>query len=425
MRLLFATLIAPLSVLGLPVVLMGPSFPFVQAHVAAGVDTLGRRTGLLLFANVIGNVAGTLVVGFVLIDALGTSGTLRLLAAALLVPGVAAALLARESRRRVVAASATVAAMALALAIFPSNRELWVYFHSAQDKPFALEEDRACVNALRRDGDHEVLFINATSQNGYPYDDFHVLIGLMPALVHPRPVEAMAVGLGIGATPYGMSLDSRVADLDVVELCGGEIDLLRGLAAKGSAENQQLFADDRIDLHTGDGRKYLLTADTRFDILTVDVIRPHSAFSGNLYSIEFYRLIRERLRLDGLLAQWIPSARSINSASEVFPYVMSFVVPSYGNSEFFLASRQPFEFDRAVIRQRFESALTASADRFALPPERLASIRQFLSTIEPAKVAWAAPRAEVAEGQLNRDLFPRDEYFLNNPFDVPRRARPG
>ena len=425
LRLLFVHLLAPLLVMGLPVVLMGASFPFVQAIVADRVDTLGRRTGLLLFANVIGNVAGTLVVGFVLIDALGTSGTLRLLAAALLVPGVAAALLARESRRRVVAASATVAAMALALAIFPSNRELWVYFHSAQDKPFALEEDRACVNALRRDGDHEVLFINATSQNGYPYDDFHVLIGLMPALVHPRPVEAMAVGLGIGATPYGMSLDSRVADLDVVELCGGEIDLLRGLAAKGSPENQQLFGDDRIDLHTGDGRKYLLTADTRFDILTVDVIRPHSAFSGNLYSIEFYRLIRERLRPDGLLAQWIPSARSINSASEVFPYVMSFVVPSYGNSEFFLASRQPFEFDRAVIRQRFESALTASADRFALPPERLASIRQFLSTIEPVKVAWGEPRAEVAEGQLNRDLFPRDEYFLNNPFDVPRRARPG
>ncbi|MFN2507092.1 MAG: fused MFS/spermidine synthase [Acidimicrobiales bacterium] len=423
LRLLFVHVFGPLLVMGLPVLLMGATFPFVQAIVADRFDTLGRRTGLLLFANVVGNVVGTLVVGFVLIDALGTSGTLRLLAAALLVPGVAAALLARNGRRRLTLGAATVGVMALAVGLFPSNRELWVFFHSAQDKRFALSEDRACVNALRRDEDQEILFINATSQNGYPYDDFHVLIGLLPALVHPRPAQAMAVGLGIGATPYGMSLDSRVADLDVVELCGGEIDLLRGLAAKGSPENQQLFADDRIDLHVGDGRKYLLSADRPFDILTVDVVRPHSAFSGNLYSVDFYRLIRERLRPDGLLAQWIPSARSINSATEVFPYVMGFAVPSYGNSEFFLASPQPFEFDRKLIQQRFESTLAASASRYVLPAERLASIRQFLSTIEPVNIAWEGEVGPVVEGQVNRDLFPRDEYFLNNPFEVPRRSR--
>jgi spermidine synthase len=421
-KLLFVHLIGPLLVMGAPVLLMGASFPFVQALVADRVGTLGRRTGLLLFANVVGNVVGTLMVGFVLIDRLGTSGTLRFLAGALLVPGLAAALLLQHRRKGLVLGVGTVAVMALAVGLFPSNRELWVYFHSAQEKRFALAEDRACVTALRRDGDQDLLFINSTSQNGYPYDDFHVLIGLLPALLHPEPAQVMAVGLGIGATPYGMSLDARVREVDVVELCGGEIDLLRGLAADGSPENQRLFADSRIQLHVGDGRKYLLTTGQRFDVLTVDVVRPQSAFSGNLYSLEFYQLIRSRLAPDGVLAQWIPSARTINSATEVFPYVMGFTVPTYNNSEFFLASRQPFTFDRTLLLRRFDAVTAESSRRFVLPPERLESIRRILTTVEPATLSWGTLAGAASEEHLNRDLFPRDEYFLNNPSDVPRRS---
>ena len=51
----------PLGIMGAPVLLMGASFPFVQAIIARDVETLGRRTGLLLFMNTCGNVAGTLI----------------------------------------------------------------------------------------------------------------------------------------------------------------------------------------------------------------------------------------------------------------------------------------------------------------------------------------------------------------------------
>ncbi|MDQ4098426.1 MAG: fused MFS/spermidine synthase, partial [Actinomycetota bacterium] len=311
-RLAFVHLIGPLLVMGAPVLLMGASFPFAQALVARRMDTLGRQTGRLLFANITGNVLGTLVVGFFLIDWLGTSGALRVLAGLLVVPGLAAAWLADRAFRRRMLAAGTVVVMGAGLAAFPSNRDLWVYFHSAQGKQFSLAEDRACVNALRRDGDEELLFINAASQNGYPYDDFHVLIGLLPALMHPDPTDAMAVGLGIGATPYGMSLDGRLSSVQVVELCGGEIELLEGLARRGSPENQRLLSDGRVDLNVGDGRKYLLATDDRFDVLTVDVVRSQSAFSGSLYSVEFYDLVRSRLAEGGLFAQWIATERTQN-----------------------------------------------------------------------------------------------------------------
>ena len=93
--------VIPLGLMGAPVLLMGMSFPFVQALVSDRVDSLGRRTGALLFVNIAGNVAGTLLTGFVLIDVLGTAGTYRLLTLALGVAGIAAASLDRAGRRRV------------------------------------------------------------------------------------------------------------------------------------------------------------------------------------------------------------------------------------------------------------------------------------------------------------------------------------
>ena len=406
LRVGFVHLFGPLLIMGAPVVAMGASFPFVQRLVAQRVDTLGRRTGLLLLANIAGNVAGTLLVGFVLIDRLGTSGTLRLLAALLLVPGLAAAAMAPRERRPAFAVGALALLLGL-VSVFPSNFRLWAYFHSAPLDDFALSEDRACVNALKKVEGEDFLFINATSQNGHPFDDFHVLVGLVPALLHADPQQAMAVGLGIGATPYGMSRDRRVGHLDVVEICGGEVDLLRVLSARGVVEMERLLGDDRVDIHVGDGRKFLLSSDERFDVLTVDVVRPQAAFSGNLYSVEFYELLRSRLDGDGLVSQWIATPRVLNSATEVFPHVLRFKVPSYDGSQFMVASQRPIVFDRAAVLERFR-ALEPS---LAFSPAQAASITEFLTTVEPGEISVAR---RLGEDNLNRDLAPRDEYFLNN-----------
>ncbi len=414
LRVGFVHLLGPLLIMGAPVLAMGASFPFVQRLVAQRVETLGRRTGLLLLANIAGNVTGTLLVGFVLIDALGTSGTLRLLAALLILPGLAAAAMAPRERRPAYAAGAVALLMGL-VAVFPSNFRLWAYFHSAPENEFVLSEDRACVNALKKVEGEDFLFINATSQNGYPFDDFHVLVGLLPALMHPEPERAMAVGLGIGATPYGMSRDPRLGHLDVVEICGGEIDLLGVLADRGAVEMERLFGDPRVDIHVGDGRKFLLSSDERFDVLTVDVVRPQAAFSGNLYSVEFYELLRSRLDADGLVSQWQATPRVLNSATEVFPHVLRFTVPSYNSSQFMVASQRPITFDRAAVLERFHAMEPAKV----FTPAQAASLLQFLTTVEPGEVSVVR---RIGDDGLNHDLAPRDEYFLNNSPTVQIRG---
>jgi hypothetical protein len=363
---------------------------------------------------VAGNVAGTLLVGLVAIDRLGTAGTYRAIGLALAVPGVIAAL--RLGPRRAPAATTAVAgAMAVLVAAVPPNDDLYARLHGVGPGALHLAEDRSCASALRsRPDGTEEMTVNASPQNDYPFDDFHLALGLTAALLHDEPRRVMALGLGIGATPYGVTLDRRVERVRTVELCGGQVPLLRDLAARRSPELRRLFADPRLDLHIGDGRDDLLRTADRYDVVVVDTLRPQAAFSGNLYSTDFYRLVGDRLGEDGLIAQWVPSDRTVNSVLAVFPHVVQFATPGYHGSTFFVAGRRPIAVDRATVLAR----LGRGRPDDGLPAERRAGLERFFADLVPVCVR-RAPAGPAEDAAVNRDLRPRDEYFLNQPVAVP------
>lgn len=113
---------------------------------------------------------------------------------------------------------------------------------------------------------------------------------------------------------------------------------------------------------------------------------------------------------DGLLAEWVPTGRTLNSVLEVFPYVSQFQVKSYHDSVFFVASKKPITFDRDQVLRRFGDLGPDSG----LSPAVAASAQRFFETtaplcpLDPTKIQPVDDDAI-----LNHDLFPRDEYFLN------------
>ena len=409
---LYVTLVAPLLVMTVPVVCFGAAFPFVQALAARSVGVLGRRTGRLLFANVVGNVVGTLVTGFVLLDRLGSSGTLRLLAGLLVGLGLVGAARATTNVRRAALAAGALAVAGAQLAVFPSNDGMWALLHSSPRDGFVVVEERACLDALvpREAAKVDLLYVNGASQNGFPYDDFHVLIGLTPTLVHPEPEDALAIGLGVGATTFGLALDPRLDDVETVEICGGQVDILRHMAERGdSPESAALLDDPRVDIVVADGRKHLLRAEeASLDVVVVDTLRPQSGYSGNLYSHEFYELVASRLAEGGVFAQWIPTDRTLQTMQETFDHLLLFDVPTYFGSRFALASQSPLPFDRPRVL-----AELATAELETLPPGLAEALERFLAEAQPSPIEGGRP---VPAERRNEDLFPRDEYWLNNGF---------
>lgn len=411
-RLVYAHIVAPLLVMGAPVLLMGASFPFVQALVARRLDSLGRRTGTLLFSNICGNVIGGALTGFGLLDRLGTAGTLQLLAGVLVLPGLVAAARFPTPRQRFASAAGTAGLMAVCVIAFPSNERFWAFFNNVPVDRFEVAEDRACVTSLVDEGPQTFLYINGSWQNGHPYDFFHILIGLLPSLLHERPQRGLAVGLGIGSTAYAMAQDPRIERVDCVEICGSEMRLVASLAERGSITSRRLIEDPRVHLIAADGRRWLLARPEPYDVIVVDVVRPTSAYSGNLYSQEFYELIASRLSEDGVFVQWIPTERMLNTVRRVFRHVAIGEVPDYFASRFIVASNAPLLLNPATLRERLAGVnLDASFN-----PEQKHRLVEFFGGEKQLQRLWERRKVEALPAEhFNHDLHPRDEYFLNDP----------
>lgn len=409
-RFLYAHVAAPFLVMGIPVLLMGASFPFVQALVARRLDSLGRRTGTLLFSNICGNVLGGALTGFILLDKLGTAGTLQVLAGVLLLPGLVAALRLPSPKLRAAGALGAAGLMGACIALFPSNERFWAFFHGVPVERFTVAEDRACVTGLVDEQQESFLYINGSWQNGHPYDFFHILIGLLPSLLHERPERGLAVGLGIGSTAYSMAQDPRLGHVDCVEICGGEKRLIEVLAKRGSSPSRRLLADPRVNLVTGDGRRWLLSGKEPYDFIVVDAVRPNTAYAGNLYSVEFYELVASRLAENGLFVQWIPTERALNSVRKVFPHIVTGSVPDYFASRFLIASKEPLFLDAAVLKQRFAGVGLEGA----FNERQRQRLEEFVAGMPLRRLKQRGRVTRLPEERFNHDLHPRDEYFLNN-----------
>jgi spermidine synthase len=412
--------VMPLLLMAVPVMAMGAAHPFAQGLVIDDLAHVGDRTGHLLFANVVGNVLGTMLSAFVLIDRLGSAGTLRLLVVLLSVAGVVAAVLA-SGRRRVAGACAVALVLLGVATAMPTNAQLWEAMANPDTDELVLAEDRSCASSLEQRGgsDDYMLAIDATSQNGYPFDDFHVLIGLLPPLVHPDPSRGLAIGLGIGSTSYGMLASQEVEQVTTVELCGGNYRLVERLAELGIEPFVRLVDDPGHRELVDDGRRHLLVTDERYDLIVPDTVRPNAPGANNLYSQEFQQLVADRLAPGGITAGWVPSYRSLNAVTTTFPYVVSLTVDSYNRSEFYLASAEPIPLDTEELATRVE-ALPDDV----VPAAQRAALAELLRTATPT--CYADGRvAEVGDpSDLNRDLAPRDEYVLaQGAIDASRIAR--
>lgn len=142
----------------------------------------------------------------------------------------------------------------------------------------------------------------------------------------------------------------------------------------------------------------------------MDVVRPNSAYSGNLYSVEFYELIASRLAEDGLFVQWVASERVLNGIRRVFRHVAVGEVPDYFASRFVVASNQPLRLHGPTLQKRLASLdLDASFN-----PEQKRRLVEFFGTMKLQRVRQRHKVAALPDAHFNHDLYPRDEYFLND-----------
>jgi spermidine synthase len=406
--------------------LIGATFPVAARIYTAGAARPARRLGQLYSANVFGAIFGAALGGFVLLPLLGTQASL--LAIALVSLGLAgmvtlAAILdARGGTCPAHAGDACVAptmlrtggVVATGLALFAC---LWLLKPDLYQALFAArfpegrvlwfaEGLETTVAVVREPEGHRTLYTNSRGQANDEASlvNYHHQLAHLPLLVRPEASDVLIVGLGSGSTA-GSILQHDGVRVEVVELS----DAVVGGATRFGAVNYGALDDPNLSLKIGDGRNHLLTTPKKYDLITNDTIQPYDAGSTNLYSAEYYRLARNALTEDGIVAQWILPGDDYQYKMTIRTFLSEFPHATlWLNADLLIGSRQPITLDLPKIARRFESAQARAA---------MAAV----GFDEPATATlwFVADRSEleayVGPGPILTDDRPALEYFRSLP----------
>ena len=402
--------VLPVFLMGPPTFLMGCSFGFLQRSVQTDLAGLGRRIGWLQAANIAGAVLGALTTGFVLLNALGTTGTMRVLVL------ISAVFLWLAMPRRLMPRLAAIAIVAAAAAAVPRAGDLWPRLHGAGRDLAIVAEDSSGIALLRRDpaSPYTIVHANGLGQSQLPFGGIHTVLGALPVLIHPAPALIAVIGLGSGDTTWAVGGRAETTKIDSIEIVAPALASLRELALRHPYPGlRDLLLDARVEHHLTDGRAFLLKTTNRYDVIEADALRPTSAYAGNLYSIEYFALLRSRLQPGGFAVTWTPTPRVADSLIKVFPYVMI-------SGQVAIGSDRPIPFDPSVVRRRLEHPFTAAY--YANGRMDLGRAFEPYLSVAPRVFGPDVDRAGLTD--VNRDLFPRDEFRVKQTAVDPPRHSP-
>ena len=399
--------LVPILMIAPPTFMMGASFAFLQRAVQDNRAQLGRRVGWLQAANIFGATFGAILVGTVFLHFLGVSWTLRLL---IVLGGTFFILWAAFSNRPHFRRLGYVAALTVPLVLMwaiPTGPELWAKLHGAPVENTISAEDGSGVSLLKNEkvdfSSTTVVHLNGLGQSWVPYfhvSGIHSQLGILPIMLHPAPKEVAVIGLGSGDTPYSLGGRSETTTITCIEIVKPQAETLRLLHEKAPyAGLEGLLNDNRYQFVFTDGRSYIAGNTKKYDVIEADALRPNSAFAGNLYSYEYFLLLKSRLNPGGLAVTWAPTGRVFETFLKVFPYAVRF-------DSVLIGSADPINYDPDAIRARLQSSFSeayyakAGIDAKAL-------VLPFLDR-KPEDIRLV-PEA-FARYDVNTDLHPKDEY---------------
>lgn len=402
-----------------PTLLMGAAFPIVNKIYHESLAHVGRGVGNVYSVNTLGTILGAAAGGFLILPICGIAGSIVAVSVINLVVGVFVCRLEPRTRfvvgGRWIGTAAAVGSLVTILTLglhhgipgyiggHPRESLTIPYYQETPAATLYVKEYVKSRNVWGYPVKQLIINHHPTAHNTLLDIVVHKMLAHVPLLLHENPKRALVVGFGLGSTSYSML---RHADIhvDCVELLKEEIDT----AGYFERENHDVInAPERFDLIINDGRNYILATEQVYDVISVNAIDPR--LSPALYTWDFYRLCRDRMPDNGVMALWLPtygiskdSHFSIyKSFQDVFPH--SFVF--YSNQSHFLlvGSPTPIRFDL----ERWTARMAVPAVKESLGEVCLEDPLVLLSTV----ILTPEGLNEMVGGSvLNSDLNPTVEF---------------
>lgn len=426
------------SVTMVPAMFMGACFPVATGLLAGAADDTAGAVGRLYSANTTGNILGSLLTGVALIPALGLETTLAVLALLQLAAAALAAVwfLPRPTPR-LVPAMALLSIPFLIAALLPRwdtkvlNCGPYVYagiyrqrakssdvdYRQAIDEGNRLlyyDEGISTTVAVVEGGDGQRgLAINGKIDASSQQDmKTQRMAGHLPMLLHPAPKDALVIGLGSGVTLASV-LSHPVEAVDLVEISPEVV----GASRYFQAVNYDAPHDKRLNLIIGDGRNHMAMTDRKYDVIASEPTNPWIAGVGNLFTREYYTLVKNRLKPGGVAVTWVQaysqSAEDFKSVVATFRSVFpgaSMWRSTMKTDYFLVGGLEPVTVDVASLEHRF-SRLRVSTDLLEVGIEDSVDFLAHYMATGNELARFAASGEIITDDSLRLELFaPRNLY---------------
>jgi spermidine synthase len=393
--------------------LLGIAFPIgLRVWTSGGRERArgiaARRIGVFYSMNVAGSILGSLLAGFVLLPRLGSRSSLILLAVISFGSGLLLLAVSElgRSRRGAVAVAASLV-FAFAVLRSPDPFDEFVRQRYPRQRIVWREEGVGSTVVVHQAGGEIAMTVNGVHQasTGPAMAYVHHRIGHLPMALHPDARDALVIGLGGGATAGAVSLHDGV-HVDVVELAEAVVHGARFF----DSINYGVLSKPNVRVRIDDGRNYMMVTPRRYDVVAADVIHPIYAGAGNLYSAEYFRLIRRVLKPGGLVLQWVAGTDAeykliARTFLSVFPQTTV-----WADGTLLLGAAEPLRLRRDEFARKLQVPGSARGlhDLGAETFDRLLT----LFRAGPEEL-----RAFVGPGEVLTDDRPLVEYFLSLPRD--------
>jgi spermidine synthase len=407
--------------IAIPTILMGATFPVAVKICTPTIDSIGRGTARVYAANTAGAIVGSLLGGLILLPAFGNRVSLLIIASIFTVTGLY--LLCRAANRgwvtlkdlQVVTIVGLFAVFVIVTLLLP-RQIVTNFYYAGNEKAKVIYHGEGIahtIDIIKTDKNVTIMQVNGTLEADTTYSQrrHFILKAHLPLLLHPNPREVAVVGLGLGIT---LSATNRHPGLDQIQLIELSPEMVK---AQSHLEDVSggVLRSSKVKLRIDDGRNFMAMSNKQFDMITADPIHPRVSGVGYLYTKEYYEALKQRLRPDGVVCQWMPMYRiskksfdvAFRTFVSVFPNASFWYVRGHG---LFVATQDNFSVDYQNLEQRIEDPVI----KVDLASINIRGAAQFMSymLMGPAEI-----RAYLAAfpGPLNTDDNAYLEY--HTPFE--------
>jgi len=384
----------PMMFVLIPTILMGASFPLISFLALSRQDEEGKTVGTVYFFNIVGNVLGAVITGFILLPNFGTERVLLFFILTGIFFGMFIRNIFNKRINLYVRYSTVTLILLVSILFFPTRGRLYEVIHTTSrpdNYTRYLDEGRDGVVLTYLRGEKLLTYVNGHLEGMRPLP-----VGYfwnMEALSHAKKTRKILIIGYAGSTLAEAVLNAKgVKEVTIVELNGT---LIRNL--KRFDFIRRTLSDPRVKLIIDDGRRYLLRTNEKYDVILMETLRQPNAYSNNLYSREFFQLIKNHLNEGGVFLVREPAGGGmLKTFLTVFDYIKRY-------REFSIVSNSPLKKNIAYWNSLLEE----------IPSDYIRMRMLNLSKEKPQEVRKTdLSSKEFSYYKINTDWKPVSEYYI-------------